>query len=78
MEKHNKIAWETEHNTAGSQMIHTFDNGVQVITDFRFKTITTCKDGNPVDKTSLSHYCEIEDYMNFLSNIARQSTSIAS
>ncbi len=67
--------WDTEFNTAENQMIHTFENGVSVITDFNFNTVYVFRHNEKIAEHSLESTPMAEDYAKFLVNTSKQAAS---
>ncbi|MDR3272329.1 MAG: hypothetical protein LBT29_02435 [Flavobacteriaceae bacterium] len=58
-------------------MTHVFSERVSVICDFKFGTITTLRDDNPIDKFSIiENKMSIDDYENFLIGIAESAEQL--
>jgi hypothetical protein len=62
-------SWETTFGT-DNEMIHTFSDRVKVLVNFKFETVTTVKDGEPVDKFTCTGMT-IREYETFLFGIAK-------
>lgn len=61
--------WTTEFDTANGVMTHTFDKGVKVVTNLKFKSMTTFRGDKKVDTTDFAESDTIEDYFEFLTLI---------
>lgn len=74
------MSWTTQHDTSrgveNRQMTHDFDKGVQVITDFGFKTIRVCYDGEVAETVSLDDYTTIGAYLGFLLHVEETANKL--
>lgn len=70
--------WTTTHNTAKEQMTHTFENGVQVMVDYRLGMVYVSIHGDKTNTIPLEDVQDVEDYTKFLVNTAKQAEAIPS
>ena len=69
------LNWETHHDEVRNLMIHKFKNGVEVIFNRHFGTITVVKDGEPVETFDASEMLN-DEYNEFLINTAKQAEAL--
>jgi hypothetical protein len=64
--------WETTFETAAETMTHVFSDRVKVIFSFKFGTVITVRDGEPIDKFECGEMT-IFEYETFLCGIAKSA-----